>query len=227
MAVVSSPFKAEDARGSVGSLTATGWRGVKIIRRRANPTNKQTERQMVVRNLLSLISRSWQALTATKRQSWLDYAASHPQTNSLGQTFTPTAANAYAGLNFLAQDMGESEVETAPTIPPPASVTRISNDGAPDLPLTNGFKLLGTTLGSPSETDFIELQISRGFSSIARNAQPSDYRHAQYVAGNVTGYEFHDLTLGMYYWVRSRYIDKTGQATPWVKCQNEAVAGSK
>jgi hypothetical protein len=226
MAKVSSPFKSEDARGSVGSLTATGWRSIKILRRRANPTNKQTTRQMVVRNTLSLISRTWQTESASDRQSWSDYAQSHPQTNSLGQSFTPTPANAYLGLNFLALDMSKPAVSTAPTTPPPASVVGVVESGAPTLPLTGGYEVTMTVLGSAVAGDCIEVQVSRGFDSIARNAQPSDYRHYAYIAGNLTSTTLSGLTIGKYYWSRYRYIDATGQATPWVKVQAEAQAGT-
>lgn len=221
MAIVSSPLKSEGARGSVGRTTYSVWRATNTARIRSVPTQPRTARQMIVRNILATLSRAYQQLTAGQADTWRDYANDHEYRNSFGSPFAGTGMNAFVGTNFYRLDNDDVVNEVPPVTPPPASLQTITT-AAPALPGI-GCSVLLTAFGTPSADDYIEVQVTRAFASAGRRAQESDYRHVAYEAGNDLDWDVTGLVENAWYWLRVRYIDQYGQATPFLSDQFQAA----
>lgn len=119
--------------GSLGGIVASHNRGGPYFRRRAVPTNPNSDRQAAVRSLFTSAVQSWQeTLTDAQRQGWRDYAAGTPRTNTLGQALVLTGQQAYVASFTALSQAGMTAVADAPTILdtglPPISVTRLSVD---------------------------------------------------------------------------------------------------
>jgi hypothetical protein len=64
-----------DARGKVGDVVFSGWKGTPYVRRRVIPANPNSAAQQAIRAAMTLCVASWQSLTANEQNSWLTYAA--------------------------------------------------------------------------------------------------------------------------------------------------------
>ena len=106
-------------RGSVGNLTFSHNKGGNFARIRQAPTNPNSERQALVRGVLSDLVGSWPDISADDKASWVDYANAHPRTGPLGETYTLTGMQAYIGLNAVLVDSGETALDEAPSLVTP------------------------------------------------------------------------------------------------------------
>jgi len=77
MAVVTQPLGSSEARGSVGGLTYSTWRGKHTVRTRQGPTREPTTDQLVYIALLTEFSQGWNTLTPEQRTHWRDWARDH------------------------------------------------------------------------------------------------------------------------------------------------------
>ena len=103
-------------RGSVGNLTFSHNKGGNFARIRQAPTNPGSERQSLVRGILSDLVGSWAALDADEIASWADWAEAHPRTGPLGETYTLTGMQQYIALNAALVDSGEDPLAEAPPL---------------------------------------------------------------------------------------------------------------
>jgi len=87
--------------GSQASTTASRNRFGQYNRTRAMPTQPRTAAQTAVRANLTEVSRAWGQLTDADRAAWNSYAASHPRTDSLGQTIVLTGHMMFVAINVL------------------------------------------------------------------------------------------------------------------------------
>lgn len=117
-----------------GSIAGNTWarnKGGLYLKRRAAPTNPTSIRQTAVRTVLSSLSGAWAALTSTQQQQWRDWAALHPLTDSLGQSFNMSGQQAYISLNARVLDAGGTAVATPPVTQDPVSLlTAVATAGA-------------------------------------------------------------------------------------------------
>lgn len=217
MAIVSSPLKSEKARGSVGRTTYSVWRALDTARIRSVPSQPRTEMQMLVRNILSTLSRVYQTLTAAQVAAWRDYANDNEYRSRFGTPFAGSGLNAFLGCNFHVLRLEKPAVLTPPVSPPNANVASLRTEPT-DIPAV-GAVLEWTYFGTAQEEDYVEIQLTRMFPSLGRRAQDSDYRHVAYIAANNTTHDIVDLVDQGWYWTRVRYVSEAGQATPWMTTQ--------
>lgn len=81
--------------GSVAGDTSSRNRFGQYRRTRAVPVNPNTARQVLARGRLATASAAWRSLSNAQRTAWNEYAATQPQTDSLGQTVYLTGAQQY------------------------------------------------------------------------------------------------------------------------------------
>lgn len=110
-------FVFSDLSGSAANVTASRNRGGQYLRNRTAPTNPQTDRQTVVRAVMSAKSAAWRSLTEVQRTAWNAAAANFQSTDSLGQPVAKTGHQVFVQLNaaLLNADPAASQISTPPT----------------------------------------------------------------------------------------------------------------
>jgi len=77
MAVVTQPLGSAEARGSVGGLTFSAWRGKSVVRTRAGPSGPPTAKQLAAQDALATASANWRTLDQATRDIFHNYARQH------------------------------------------------------------------------------------------------------------------------------------------------------
>jgi len=225
MAKIKSPLMSLDAKGSVGGLTFSKVRGINIAKAKSMPARRFRTTQPRNRSILSFLSMYFAELTANQRLAWQQWAQDHPEPDSFGGTFILTAHQAFIKLNFNAVRLDDWSAKSAE---PPIDEPAASLD---DLTVETGTVAEGdiqvdwSLQGTGDAGDYGEIQIAGPFMSPARQSIESRFRYIGSVAGNVVTYTAESLTVGMWYWLRVRYITAEGQATPWLLGQATPYEG--
>lgn len=108
--------------GSHDGVTMSRNRYGQYRRTRAIPVNPNSTQQGVTRARLGLYSAGWRALTDAQRAGWKDLALLMTRTDSLGQTYTLTGAQAYVSVNALNSAAGNAAVADAPALTTPIAL---------------------------------------------------------------------------------------------------------
>lgn len=135
---VKAPIHSECATGKFdGGIIFERTRGLCIAKRMKRPPNPQSTSQVLTRNRLSILSRTWGDLTEEQRQAWDEAAPG-----------LATGYNNYVGLGIKALEMGETPIEDPPPTPGPNDIEgpelRTGNLGELDIvwdPATQGDKI--------------------------------------------------------------------------------------
>jgi hypothetical protein len=210
MATVSRPFGADAAKGSVGGVTATVYRGTNVVKRRPYPRNPKSARQLVVRAFHTTCSRAWSALTDAQRLSWTNWAIAHPVPDKFGVMVIRTGFQVFCGLTDRLLDMGKTQQNSAPVAVGPTSLAGLTPTGG-----SGQVSFAWTPRGGTAETvDIWDSGVhSAGRTPSVDNAKHSSYKPGETTPGVVTG-----LAPGLHtFWLR--VVSETdGQASPWVSC---------
>lgn len=215
MAIVKNPFLSGEARGSVGSMTATIGISGPVLKKKPIPVRRVRRTQPQNRSILGFLSREWGTLTDVQRQAWRDWAADNPVTNSFGDPFVMSGINAYTKLNAgVLRLVGDAGLTVLPPAGQPAAnfsgMTAVAGVGvAGDVDLT--WALYGTGLAA----DFCEIWVTTPYQSQGR-VEVTNFSYAAKVAGNIALLTVSGLQEGFWYWFRGRYIDQFGQMTAWL-----------
>lgn len=104
------------ASGSIGGTTFSHNRFGAYTRKRAIPTDPNTDRQQAVKANFGYLSSIWNLiLTEIQRQGWAEYGANVPRIDKLGQTHYLTGLQWFVGFNTLRLQDGGAVLYTAPT----------------------------------------------------------------------------------------------------------------
>lgn len=225
MARVLGPFHSDKARGSIGPITASSWKGGPVLRRIPIPSKRMRTTQPRNRSMLGFLSREYGTLTDDQRDLWETYALNHPQPDGFGSTFIMSGQNAYVMLNHSGVRLGgiEKLQTTPPTDPPPASLNFLTAEtglvGQGDVDLEWAFN------GSGSADDYVEIRQAGPFQSPARQEVHSRFKYIWKIIGTETTYTVKSLVVGTWYWFLVRYIDQYGQKTAWLTSQATPYEG--
>ncbi len=101
---LNKPMKILDVpqSGSIAGTTSSRNRYGQYRRSRATPVQPRTPAQLAARARLAAIASSWRTLDAPTQAAWASFAAQIKLTDSLGQTYTPTALQAYVSVCSVA-----------------------------------------------------------------------------------------------------------------------------
>jgi hypothetical protein len=113
--------------GSIGGMTMSKNRAGYYLRARVVPSNPRTPQQSAIRQGLSGLSQTWQALTAAQQSAWGTYAKEVPVILDNGQTKLLSGFNWYLGSNQLRLQAGLDVVKNAPTIFTLAGTPQVAN----------------------------------------------------------------------------------------------------
>ena len=225
MARVLNPLFSEDAKGSVGGLTFTKSPAGNVCKKKAGPVQRSEPYKQSNRSRLGFLARSWGGLTQEQRNSWKDWAIDHPQPDRFGGTFIMSGINAYCQLNFNAMRLGlpSDRQDLPPADECPASLDTmevvVGTVAAGDI-IANW-----THNGIADVGHYNEVQLAGPFLSPGRKEVYSRFRYVSAAAGNVLTKTIEDLDIGMYYWVRVRYVDDRGQVSAWMYGQATPFVG--
>jgi hypothetical protein len=111
---------------SAGSTTAAHNKFGAYLRNRVIPTNPQTSFQTNVRTDMSDLSTSWRTLTPAQREAWISLGDQMERTDSLGEVYSLTGAQAFISVNRNLLTIGEPTVDDAPALQLPAAPVSIS-----------------------------------------------------------------------------------------------------
>ena len=89
---------------SGGSVFAHNKNG-NYVRRLGIPTQPQTAKQTMVRNLFGVISRMWGTLTQAQRDAWKTWGAENPKTDQFGDSRPLTGRQAFISANSNLQSV--------------------------------------------------------------------------------------------------------------------------
>lgn len=140
--------------GSLDGLVAAHNRGGPYFRNRATPTDPETARQINCRDAMQQLHDWWaDELTETERQSWVPYAAAHPDSNRIGAVHTLSPWSMFCKQSFVRaqviEQLGDSihMHRLAPTDAPgllgPATATLGVDNASLDVSWTNNYNWTG------------------------------------------------------------------------------------
>jgi len=109
--------------GSLAGQTSSRNRYGQYRRTRANPVNPSSTFQQAARTRLTTNAAAWRLLTSEQRAAWDVLGSNITRTDSLGQTYTLTGAQAYASINGNNLAAGNVVVADAPARLEPAQIT--------------------------------------------------------------------------------------------------------
>lgn len=105
------------ASGSVGGATYSHNAGGMYIRNRSIPTDPNTGPQAAIRALVASLVNHWvDTLTQTQRDAWNTYAANVPLIDVFGDPRFRSGINHYVRSNVPRQQIGQTRIDTGPTI---------------------------------------------------------------------------------------------------------------
>lgn len=119
MANIRTSVAISTIRGSIGGTTFAQNSAGPYVRNRSIPTNRNTQRQIIVRSTLSYLVDFWRdSLTATQRQAWNDVAAQTQLKNKLGEMYVPTGRSLFVRQNasMNPEGIGQQAIDTLPPV---------------------------------------------------------------------------------------------------------------
>lgn len=113
-------FLGVPSSGSIAGTTSSHNRAGQYTRNRRSPVQPVgTGRRAFIRSAFGNASSGWSSLSAANQAAWINFAAIHPVTDSLGQSITLTGHQMFVGVAVSLLNVGQA----LPTVPPVSSST--------------------------------------------------------------------------------------------------------
>lgn len=103
MAIVKYGALITSMRGKLGGHILQTSPVGNFIRTNVRPKPSFFEASIADRNFLSLLALNWSNLSASDRQTWVDYCGGYTFYNRYGEAFTPTPYQLFVYINFTLQ----------------------------------------------------------------------------------------------------------------------------
>jgi hypothetical protein len=170
--------------GSQAGTTASHNRAGQYYRNRRAPVQPVgTGRRAFIRSAFGNASTAWAGLSAAAQASWNAYAASHPITDSLGQSITLTGHQMFVAIATQCQNVGIA----IPTVVPASSVTV---QQVPTVFTVTHLGVITITLpGTGSASDFLLISFSAPVSA-GVTFQKTFWQQTHVAASSVGGATF-------------------------------------
>ena len=113
---------AAQASGKQGDeLVYFSWRGQQCARAYAIPSQPRTALQSQIRGIFTRAQAGWALLSPSSQEAWNAYANTHPTTDRLGRTVSPTGRNAFTAINWYCEAVGYEPVPDPSGLAAPAA----------------------------------------------------------------------------------------------------------
>lgn len=119
-------FLGVSSSGSMAGTTYSRNRFGQYQRRRAIPVNPGTASQANVRARTTTLSQNYRLLSAVQRAGWADLGLQFSRSDSLGQGYNLTGAQAYNSVNTNNLTAGNAIVSDAPLLAEPAEILTVT-----------------------------------------------------------------------------------------------------
>lgn len=119
-------FLGPPSSGSQAGTTNSRNRNGQYTRSRATPVNPRSVAQVNTRARQSTNAAAWRALTGGQRAGWGSLGTSMTRTDSLGQSYNLTGAQAYNSINNNNAAAGNATVSDAPVLTTPTGVASVT-----------------------------------------------------------------------------------------------------
>lgn len=163
--------------GSIAGTTHSHNRAGQYTRNRRSPVQPiGTGRRAFIRAAFGASSSGWAALTFAQQNAWSAAAASHPITDSLGQSITLTGQQLYVSINTQLRNCGSAAVSV-----PPGSFA-VFGEGAFTFTAVSAGAITITPAGNGLVTDFTLIAFTKPLSS-GRTFSKTFWQES-HVAGN-------------------------------------------
>ena len=147
MAKVKFGSLATDARGSMGGMTFTKNRYGAVARTKVSPVQPRTALQTQRRNLFTVLSKAWRALSPIQRAAWNTWAASNPISDVFGDSkiLSGNAAFQRVANVMILCGLAQPTVPPIPTtLTPTAALSAVSAAGAGTITVTTAAQTVST-----------------------------------------------------------------------------------
>lgn len=131
----------------MGGMTFTKNRYGAIARVKVSPTQPRTALQTTRRNLFTVLSKAWRALSAVQRGAWNTWAASNPISDVFGDSKILAGNAAFQRVANVMVLCGLAQPTVPPiatTLTPAATVSAVSAAGAGTITVTTGAQTVST-----------------------------------------------------------------------------------
>jgi len=98
----------DGVRGSIGGVTFSRAQSSDTVRGKPRPMRPRRVSQLLNQKLMSQASHMWESVTTAERLGWTNYAATVDLTDGLGNTYHPTALQAYVWHVLMLLNTGQS-----------------------------------------------------------------------------------------------------------------------
>ncbi len=127
MAKCVGPLHSSEARGKMGGLTYSSWRGSATVKAKHAPAQPRSILQLAVRSIAIYCARLWQ--TIAYQAEWNAYAATHPLSDWTNSPKRLTGMNWFLMLSTRLLRAGIAVVNTPPIVPAPDPVFGLTATG--------------------------------------------------------------------------------------------------
>lgn len=122
MAKVTQPLMSLGARGKMGALIFNQWRGFNTVKAYTAPVQPGSAEQLAMRALIGDAVAAWTALSSANRQSWIDFAPLHLESDWTGSQKRLTGQNWFVRGYCFNTLCGVAPLDAAPSDPAPAAL---------------------------------------------------------------------------------------------------------
>lgn len=144
MAKIKTSALVADIKGTVGGNVFASNKGGNYVRRYKKPTNANTTKQQLVRDVFGAMAGLWRGLTEIQRQSWIEGAVNFPYQDTLGETRIYSGQQLFNKLNNNLRQINASFLTTCPI---PQSILAFSSISVDNID-TGNVLTLGMRIGA-------------------------------------------------------------------------------
>ncbi len=125
MGIVTFAAPVSGLRGKVGGNVFSANKSGPYLKAWGRGSNPRSQIQTEHRASLVTFSQSWRDISGANKADWDTYAALSAQdrTNSLGETYSISGFAWFVAINLNRAAVGDSQLDTSPTVAVPAAVT--------------------------------------------------------------------------------------------------------
>jgi hypothetical protein len=123
MAKVKYGSAVAEASGAAGGAVFSRNRNGSYLRRFSAPVQPRSVTQVNNRENVGALSNLWRTLTTAEKAAWASLGAQIVRSDSLGQSYDLTGAQAFTGNNNVRRHLGVASTTTAPALDVTPSIT--------------------------------------------------------------------------------------------------------
>jgi len=205
MAVVKGAFHSDLASGNVGSLCATRWRSLQVVKSAWTGTVPNTSKQVTYQVDLKNCAQAWGGtLTAAEREEWERATEWYHLPNRFGELVKPTGYHLFIHVNMILKRHSQPLLTKPAQKITPAIGMVLTLTAVASYPRVQG--KFYSTIGS---ADRVEYWKAGPYDSGGRKPIAGEWRIDQFKTFGGIYYDY-NVTLNKWYWYKARWVEYVG-----------------